>query len=129
MEIPESGHPVAQVAVIGGPEDEAGVVGHEAVGEDWHGESLAGLVDDGVVVIGLVEDPGVGVAAIGDVVAVVGPGGADGVWHEIKDRGLASANQGYCWMFPFPAFPALPDFSRFFRPLFPTFFSRAFCSG
>lgn len=60
--------------------------GHEAVGEDADGETPASIADDAdecVVVVGLVEDPCASVAAVGDVVAVVGLGGPDGACHGI----------------------------------------------
>lgn len=75
-------HPPREVAVAVGPQDEVEVVGHQAVGEQSHGQPQTRLADDaeeGLVVLRLVEDLGAGVAAIQDVVAkpaLAGPPGA-----------------------------------------------------
>ena len=66
-------HPAAQVAVLAGPEGQVEVVGHEAVGQDAHRAADTGLghhVEEGVIIVGLVEDRGSRVPPVEDVVGV-----------------------------------------------------------
>ncbi len=58
-------HPAAQLAVLAGPDGQVEVVGHEAVGQDAQGRADAGLghhVNEGLVIVGFVEDGGAGAA-------------------------------------------------------------------
>ena len=67
-------HPAGEVTVLAGPEDEVEMVGHEAVAADAHGEAFAGEgheIDEGLIVVVVVEDAGAAVAAVDDVVADV----------------------------------------------------------
>ncbi len=68
-------HPAREVTVAMRAEDQVEVVGHEAVGEQSHGQPDRGFADgleEGGEVLGLVEDLGSGVTPVEDVVAIPG---------------------------------------------------------
>jgi hypothetical protein len=77
-------HPAAEIPIVMRPESQVEVVGHQAGGQDahrdWHG-GLGDHVQEGVRVLGLVEDLGAGVTAVADMVGEAAPGGASGAWH------------------------------------------------
>jgi hypothetical protein len=60
------------------------MVGHQTVREDAHRQSLAGALEEShesFIVPVLMKDARTTVAAVKDVVAVVGLGGPSGAWH------------------------------------------------
>ena len=66
-------HPAAQVAVVTGPEGELEVIAHEAESQDSHRDAKRCLghdFDEGLIVVGLVEDGGPSVSTIEDMVSV-----------------------------------------------------------
>ncbi len=66
-------HPAAQFAVLAGPEGKVEVVGHEAVGQDAHRGADTGLghhIEEGVIIVGLVENRGPCVSPVKDVVGI-----------------------------------------------------------
>ena len=77
-------HPAAEIAVAVRPHRQVEVVGHEAVGQDGHGDLDAGVPDgleERLVVPVLHEDLAAGVAAVEDVVAHPADRGSGRSWH------------------------------------------------
>jgi hypothetical protein len=78
-------HPAAEVGIALRPEDEMEVVRHEGEPQNRHGEALAGEVeeiDEGLVVVGVVENLGAGVAPVEDVIKYPGRRCPCGSRHE-----------------------------------------------
>lgn len=88
-------HVGAEIAVVAGPEGEVEMVGHQAIGEQTHGEAFSRLAqqfDEGGEVAVFLEDGASGVAAVEDVVAVAALASSWVAWHE-EDYGEGAARR------------------------------------
>jgi hypothetical protein len=90
-------HPAAQVPVLGRPEGQVEMIGHQTIGQHPHGIPEGGLGNDlneRVAIAIPVKDLGAGITPVQDVVAETSGGSTGGAWHgkvpdESSDRGRA----------------------------------------
>jgi hypothetical protein len=74
-------HPLAQVAVVMGPQDQVEMIRHPTIAEYAHRQALAGVADQldkRPIVAVLVEDGGPAVAAVNNVVTIASARGTSG---------------------------------------------------
>ena len=72
------------------------VVGHQAIGEQAHAASFAGLaqeLDEGGEVAVLVKDGAAAIAPVEDMVAIAAQGSACGAWHRGDYQDVAEQKQ------------------------------------
>src|SRR5690349_5682265 len=77
-------HPASEVAVLIGPEHQVKVVGHQAVAQDPHPQTLARRLeetDEGVVICRLMKHLSPAVPAIQDVITPIPERGPCSAWH------------------------------------------------
>lgn len=123
-------HVFTQIAVAAWPEDEVEMVGHQAIGEQAHGDAFASLTqqfDEGGVIAVFVEDGTAAIAPIEDMVTVAALGTSWVAWHRSDYRVLGTRRQAKSTLSPFLASFSCPLFllptmmqyrSQTFRKLF-----------
>src|SRR5271157_1978360 len=77
-------HPAAQVPILGRPEGQVEMIGHQTIGQHPHGipeGCLGNDFNERVVIPILVKDLGAGITPAQDVVAKTAGGSTGGAWH------------------------------------------------
>lgn len=82
-------HPGAETTITTWLNDEMEMIGHQAVANQTHRSFTAcqfEQFDEGSVVGGFVKDLSASVAAIEDVIAIIGLRGSGSSWHDLENR-------------------------------------------
>ena len=77
-------HPTAPVPILGWPEGQVEMIGHQTIGQHPHGipeGCLGNDFNERVVIPILVKDLGAGITPVQDVVATTSGGSTGGAWH------------------------------------------------